>query len=109
MTKNKSVLPNLTWQPLPIFDPNTISAAPATQPEPEAIPTAEVKLPAVDEAPTPPQPKQRRPMAVKKNPMRQRGLHLEDATILKLRIEALHQGMTASRLANQLLQKALAS
>lgn len=108
MTKDKSVLPNLQWKRLPVFDPNTISAAPATQPEPEAIPTPEAIAPAVDEAPTPPQPK-RRATPAKKSPMRQRGLHLEDGTILKLRIEALHRGMTASRLANQIIQKALAS
>lgn len=102
MTKDKPVLPNLQWQRLPVFDPNTISAAPATQPEPEAI------APAVDEVPASPQPK-RRPTPAKKNPMRQRGLHLEDGTILNLRMEALRRGITASRLANQIIQKALAS
>ena len=108
MTKNKSVLPNLTWQRMPVFDPNTISAAPATQPEPEAIPTPEAIAPAVDEVPASPPPK-RRPTPAKKNPMRQRGLHLEDGTILNLRMEALRRGITASRLANQIIQKALAS
>ena len=81
MTKNKAVLPNMQWQPIEAFDPATIAA---------------------------PAPK-RKATTAKKAPMRQRGLHLEDDTILKLRIEALQRGMTASRLANQILSKALAS
>jgi hypothetical protein len=110
MTKNKAVLPNMQWQPLPAFDPATI-AAPAPAPAPmddmdcstTTTATNATATPAPAPAPT------RKATTAKKAPMRQRGLHLEDGTILKLRIEALQRGMTASRLANQILSKALAS
>lgn len=115
MTKNKPVLPNMTWQPIPTFDPATI-AAPAQAPAPlaSAAPASvdvDCTTTATDATATPapaPAPK-RKATTAKKAPMRQRGLHLEDGTILKLRIEALQRGMTASRLANQILSKALAS
>ena len=107
MTKNKAVLPNMQWQPLPAFDPATIAApAPATIdvdcPNTTATDVVTVAAP-VAAAP------KRKPTIAKKAPMRQRGLHLEDSTILKLRTEALQRGVTASRLANQILSKALAS
>lgn len=102
MTKNKAVLPNMQWQPIPTFDPATIT--PVT---PETIP-AGGDVVCQSNTPDAPAPK-RKPTTAKKAPMRQRGLHLEDAVILKLRVEALHRGMTASRLANQILSKALAS
>ena len=105
MTKNKAVLPNMQWQPIEAFDPATI-AAPAPAPVDVDCTTT-----ATDATATPapaPAPK-RKTTTAKKAPMRQRGLHLEDGTILKLRIEALQRGMTASRLANQILSKALAS
>ena len=109
MTKNKAVLPNMQWQPIEAFDPATI-AAPAPAQAPASV---DVGCPttATDATETPapaPAPK-RKATTAKKAPMRQRGLHLEDGTILKLRIEALQRGMTASRLANQILSKALAS
>ena len=105
MTKNKAVLPNMQWQPIEAFDPATI-AAPAPAPVDVDCTTT-----ATDATATPapaPAPK-RKATTAKKAPMRQRGLHLEDGTILKLRMEALQRGMTASRLANQILSKALAS
>ena len=115
MTKNKPVLPNMTWQPIPTFDPATIAApAPAPAPLASAAPApvdVDCTTTATDATATPapaPAPK-RKTTTAKKAPMRQRGLHLEDGTILKLRIEALQRGMTASRLANQILSKALAS
>jgi len=107
MTKNKAVLPNMQWQPIETFDPATI-AAPAPAPTPVDV---DCTTTATDATATPapaPAPK-RKATTAKKAPMRQRGLHLEDGTILKLRIEALQRGMTASRLANQILNKALAS
>ena len=107
MTKNKAVLPNMQWQPIEAFDPATI-AAPAPAPAPVDV---DCTTTATDATATPapaPAPK-RKATTAKKAPMRQRGLHLEDGTILKLRIEALQRGMTASRLANQILSKALAS
>ena len=107
MTKNKAVLPNMQWQPIETFDPATI-AAPAPAPAPVDV---DCTTTATDATATPapaPAPK-RKATTAKKAPMRQRGLHLEDGTILKLRIEALQRGMTASRLANQILNKALAS
>lgn len=118
MTKNKPVLPNMTWQPIPTFDPATI-AAPAPAPAPLSAPApapmddmdCSITTTATDATETPapaPAPK-RKATTAKKAPMRQRGLHLEDATILKLRMEALQRGVTASRLANQILSKALAS
>lgn len=110
MTKNKAVLPNMQWQPLPAFDPATI-AAPAPAPAPMDDMDCSTITTATDATATPapaPAPK-RKATTAKKAPMRQRGLHLEDGTILKLRIEALQRGMTASRLANQILSKALAS
>jgi len=117
MTKNKPVLPNLQWQPIETFDPATIAApAPATAPLSAPAPApidvdCSTTTTATDATATPapaPAPK-RKATTAKKAPMRQRGLHLEDGTILKLRIEALQRGMTASRLANQILSKALAS
>jgi len=105
MTKNKAVLPNMQWQPIEAFDPATI-ATPAPAPVDVDCTTT-----ATDATATPapaPAPK-RKATTAKKAPMRQRGLYLEDGTILKLRIEALQRGMTASRLANQILSKALAS
>jgi len=117
MTKNKPVLPNMTWQPIPTFDPATIAApapAPAASASPAPAPMdvdCSTTTTATDATATPapaPAPK-RKATTAKKAPMRQRGLHLEDGTILKLRIEALQRGMTASRLANQILSKALAS
>jgi hypothetical protein len=110
MTKNKAVLPNMQWQPLPAFDPATI-AAPAPAPAPMDDMDCSTTTTATNATATPapaPAPK-RKATTAKKAPMRQRGLHLEDGTILKLRIEALQRGMTASRLANQILSKALAS
>ena len=110
MTKNKAVLPNMQWQPLPAFDPATI-AAPAPAPAPMDDMDCSTTTTATDATATPapaPAPK-RKATTAKKTPMRQRGLHLEDGTILKLRMEALQRGMTASRLANQILNKALAS
>lgn len=111
MTKNKPVLPNMTWQPIPTFDPATIAApAPLSAPAPAPV-DVDCTTTATDATATPapaPAPK-RKTTTAKKSQMRQRGLHLEDATILKLRIEALQRGMTASRLANQILSKALAS
>lgn len=105
MTKNKAVLPNMQWQPIEAFDPATI-AAPAPAPiDVDCTTTATDATATPAPAPTP----KRKTTTAKKSPMRQRGLHLEDATILKLRIEALQRGMTASRLANQILSKALAS
>ncbi len=107
MTKNKAVLPNMQWQPIETFDPTTI-AAPTPAPAPVDV---DCTTTATDATATPapaPAPK-RKATTAKKAPMRQRGLHLEDGTILKLRIEALQRGMTASRLANQILSKALAS
>jgi hypothetical protein len=107
MTKNKAVLPNMQWQPIETFDPATI-AAPAPAPAPVDV---DCTTTATDATATPapaPAPK-RKATTAKKAPMRQRGLHLEDGTILKLRIEALQRGMTASRLANQILSKALVS
>ena len=109
MTKNKAVLPNMQWQPIEAFDPATI-AAPAPAPAPASV-DVDCTTTATDATATPalaPVPK-RKTTTAKKAPMRQRGLHLEDGTILKLRIEALQRGMTASRLANQILSKALAS
>ena len=109
MTKNKAVLPNMQWQPIEAFDPATIAApAPAQAPASDDV---DCPTTATDATATPapaPAPK-RKTTTAKKAPMRQRGLHLEDGTILKLRIEALQRGMTASRLANQILSKALAS
>jgi len=110
MTKNKAVLPNMQWQPLPAFDPATI-AAPAPAPAPMDDMDCSTTTTATNATATPapaPAPK-RKATTAKKAPMRQRGLHLEDGTILKLRIEALQRGITASRLANQILSKALAS
>lgn len=109
MTKNKAVLPNMQWQPIEAFDPATI-AAPAPAPALASV-DVDCTTTATDATATPapaPAPK-RKATTAKKAPMRQRGLHLEDGTILKLRIEALQRGMTASRLANQILSKALAS
>lgn len=107
MTKNKAVLPNMQWQPLPAFDPATI-AAPAPAPvEDGGHEFVSTVLPATIEVPA--AAAKRKHTTAKKAPMRQRGLHLEDSTILKLRTEALQRGMTASRLANQILSKALAS
>ena len=109
MTKNKAVLPNMQWQPIEAFDPATI-AAPAPAQAPASV-DVDCPTTATDATATPapaPAPK-RKATTAKKAPMRQRGLHLEDGTILKLRIEALQRGMTASRLANQILSKALAS
>ena len=109
MTKNKAVLPNMQWQPIEAFDPATI-AAPAPAQAPASV-DVDCPTTATDATATPapaPAPK-RKTTTAKKAPMRQRGLHLEDGTILKLRIEALQRGMTASRLANQILSKALAS
>ena len=115
MTKNKPVLPNMTWQPIPTFDPATIAApapAPLSAPAPASMAVdCSNTITATDATETPapaPAPK-RKATTAKKAPMRQRGLHLEDATILKLRMEALQRGVTASRLANQILSKALAS
>ena len=105
MTKNKAVLPNMQWQPIEAFDPATI-AAPAPAQAPASV-DVDCPTTATDATATP-APK-RKTTTAKKAPMRQRGLHLEDGTILKLRIEALQRGMTASRLANQILSKALAS
>ena len=105
MTKNKPVLPNMTWQPIPTFDPATI-AAPAPAPVDVDCTTTATDA---TETPAPAPAPKRKATTAKKSPMRQRGLHLEDGTILKLRIEALQRGMTASRLANQILSKALAS
>jgi hypothetical protein len=118
MTKNKPVLPNMTWQPIPTFDPATIAApAPATAPlsAPAPAPMDDMDCSTITTAtdatatPAPAPAPKRKATTAKKTPMRQRGLHLEDGTILKLRIEALQRGMTASRLANQILSKALAS
>ena len=118
MTKNKPVLPNMTWQPIPTFDPATIAApAPATAPlsAPAPAPMDDMDCSTTTTAtnatatPAPAPAPKRKATTAKKAPMRQRGLHLEDGTILKLRIEALQRGMTASRLANQILSKALAS
>lgn len=107
MTKNKAVLPNMQWQPIEAFDPALI-AAPAPAPmDVDCSTTTTATDATVTPAPAP-APK-RKATTAKKAPMRQRGLHLEDDTILKLRIEALQRGMTASRLANQILSKALAS
>ena len=109
MTKNKAVLPNMQWQPIEAFDPATI-AAPAPAQAPASV-DVDCPTTATDATATPapaPAPK-RKATTAKKAPMRQRGLHLEVGTILKLRIEALQRGMTASRLANQILSKALAS
>jgi hypothetical protein len=114
MTKNKAVLPNMQWQPLPAFDPATI-AAPAPTPAPAPAPMDDMDCSTTTTAtnatatPAPAPAPKRKATTAKKAPMRQRGLHLEDGTILKLRIEALQRGMTASRLANQILSKALAS
>ena len=115
MTKNKAVLPNMQWQPIEAFDPATIAApapAPLSAPAPAPMDVdCSITTTATDATATPapaPAPK-RKATTAKKAPMRQRGLHLEDGTILKLRIEALQRGMTASRLANQILSKALAS
>lgn len=105
MTKNKAVLPNMQWQPIEAFDPATI-AAPAPAPVDVDCTTTATDATAT---PTPAPAPKRKATTAKKAPMRQRGLHLEDGTILKLRIEALQRGMTASRLANQILSKALAS
>ena len=107
MTKNKPVLPNMTWQPIPTFDPATI-AAPAPAPAPMDV-DCSITTTATDATETPAPAPKRKPTTAKKTPMRQRGLHLEDGTILKLRMEALQRGVTASRLANQILSKALAS
>jgi len=107
MTKNKAVLPNMQWQPIETFDPATI-AAPAPAPAPVDVDCTTTATDATA-APTPAPAPKRKPTTAKKTPMRQRGLHLEDGTILKLRMEALQRGMTASRLANQILNKALAS
>jgi len=105
MTKNKAVLPNMQWQPLPAFDPATIAASAPAPVDVDCTTTATDATAAPAPAPAP----KRKPTTAKKAPMRQRGLHLEDSTILKLRTEALQRGMTASRLANQILNKALAS
>ena len=105
MTKNKAVLPNMQWQPIEAFDPATI-AAPAPAPVDVDCTTTATDA---TETPAPAPAPKRKATTAKKAPMRQRGLHLEDGTILKLRIEALQRGMTASRLANQILSKALAS
>jgi hypothetical protein len=105
MTKNKAVLPNMQWQPIEAFDPATI-AAPAPAPVDVDCTTTATDATAT---PTPAPAPKRKATTAKKAPMRQRGLHLEDGTILKLRIEALQRGMTASRLANQILSKALVS
>ena len=103
MTKNKAVLPNMQWQPLPAFDPATIAASAPAPVDVDCTTTATDAIAVPEAAP------KRKPTTAKKAPMRQRGLHLEDSTILKLRMEALQRGMTASRLANQILNKALAS
>lgn len=111
MTKNKAVLPNMQWQPIEAFDPALI-AAPAPAPmdvDCSTITTATDATVTPAPAPAPALALKRKTTIAKKAPMRQRGLHLEDGTILKLRIEALQRGMTASRLANQILSKALAS
>ena len=104
MTKNKAVLPNMQWQPLPAFDPATIAA-----PAPAPVDVDCTTTSATDAIAVPAAAPKRKPTTAKKAPMRQRGLHLEDSTILKLRTEALQRGMTASILANQILNKALAS
>ena len=103
MTKNKAVLPNMQWQPIEAFDPATIAAPVPVDVDCTTTATDATATPAPAPAP------KRKATTAKKAPMRQRGLHLEDGTILKLRIEALQRGMTASRLANQILNKALAS
>ena len=103
MTKNKAVLPNMQWQPIEAFDPATIAAPAPVDVDCTTTATDATETPAPAPAP------KRKATTAKKSPMRQRGLHLEDGTILKLRIEALQRGMTASRLANQILNKALAS
>ena len=103
MTKNKAVLPNMQWQPIEAFDPATIAAPVPVDVDCTTTATDATATPAIAQAP------KRKATTAKKAPMRQRGLHLEDGTILKLRIEALQRGMTASRLANQILSKALAS
>lgn len=107
---SKTVLPNMEWQPIQTFDPAMIAVpAPGSTAAPAPMnldcPATTTATDAAEPAPAP----KRKPTTAKKAPMRQRGLHLEDSVILKLRIEALQRGMTASRLANQILGKALAS
>jgi len=93
----KPALPNLSSDYDPLEAVRS-APAPAPQPTPQPAQTQALALP----------PGKRRAKA-KGAQMRQRGLHLTDETILSLRIAALKRGTTASRLADEILRKAIAS
>ena len=103
--KTKHALPNLNinFDPLALLQTD-IPAAKEPALTPGQLEAAPVSAPA--EAPkVAKQSKQKRQSAG--NGLRQRGLWLSDEIMLQLRIEALRQGTTASRLADSILRTAI--
>ena len=108
--KTKPALPSLSIN----FDPLALmqgAKAPAPAPAQPEAPAQIVESAGLDPAPDPVPVRQAKPKA-KRQPaprhgMRQRGLWLSDAVMMELRIAALRQGTTASRLADEFISAAL--
>jgi hypothetical protein len=104
MSKNKPALPNLSIN----FDPLALMMeTPAPAPAPAST---DLTPGLVEETPAPAPAHKQEKKARKQSKgigLRQRGLWFSDETMLALRIAALKRGMTASRLADEIICAAI--
>lgn len=92
MSKKTNGLPEMSFSILDV--PGNV---PSSAPLPEVV------------DPVPPSPVEKKPVkqATSAPGLRQRGLHLSDDVVIRLRITAMKRGISASKLADQVLRKHL--